>query len=83
MLNCWRNEPSHRPSAIEICVILRDNENMIQPLLSCPAFAKIRECDPVELDLSPSSLKPTTQFKKPFLRQSSSVISVDSKSASC
>lgn len=84
MLACWRHVPAHRPSAIDIYAILKNNENMIQPLLSCPALAKITDCDTsAEMDMCPAPLKASTIFKKPLLRQSSSIISVDSKYSHC
>ena len=79
MFGCWQHDPSQRPSPLDLYHTLSSNENMIQPLLSCPALAKIRECESVELDLSPTILKSSTLLKKPFLRQSSSIISVDSE----
>ena len=80
MLGCWRSDPHQRPNALDIYGILTNNENIIQPLLSCPALAQITNCEEsAELDMSPAPLKTSGIFKKPPLRQSSSVISVDSK----
>lgn len=79
LLACWHSNPIYRPNPLDIYNTLTTNENIIQPLLSCPALAEIRESDSVELDLSPTVFKPSTLLKKPFLRQSSSVISVDSE----
>lgn len=75
-------DPYTRPHASDIYGVLRHNENIIQPLLASPAFAKIRENESTEMDMSPAPLKSGPLWKKPMLRQSSSVISVDSKYSS-
>jgi len=65
---------------VDVYATLAENDNMIHPLLDCPVYAEIQDCDTVEVNMSLAPLKPSTILKRPFLRQSSSVISVDSKS---
>lgn len=80
MLDCWKADPQKRPSSIDIYGLLTRSDNIIQPVLACPALAQINNCEEsTEVDMSPAPLKSSGIFKKPMLRQSSSIISVDSK----